>query len=175
MSVATTIEVNGGVLVAHDGSAQADAAVRTAVRYAAALGMPVTAARAWTISTAPRPTTAAPGYMPPFEDFEAATLAALEQELAPIRSQHPDVAITAVVVHGTPAEKLIEASSRVDLIVLGSRGHGGFAGLLLGSVSEQVVRHSKCPVLVDKVERAGESPASQEQMEQALGSELKLN
>jgi nucleotide-binding universal stress UspA family protein len=174
MSVATTIEVDGGVLVAHDGSAQADAAVRTAVRYAAALAMPVTAVRAWTISTAPRPSTAAPGYMPPFEDFEAATLAALEQELTPIRSEHPDVAITGVVVHGTPAEKLIEASSHVDLIVLGSRGHGGFAGLLLGSVSEQVVRHSKCPVLVDKLERAGESPTDQ-QMEAALASELKLD
>ena len=176
MSVATTIEVHGGVLVAHDGSAQGRAAVRTAVRYAAALGKTVTAVRAWTISTAPRPSTAAPGYMPPFEDFEAATLAALEEDLAPIRSEHPDVAITAAVVHGTPAEKLIEASGHADLIVLGSRGHGGFAGLLLGSVSEQVVRHATCPVLIDKLSRKADgTPAEQEQMEEALASELKLD
>jgi nucleotide-binding universal stress UspA family protein len=177
MSVATSIEVDGGVLVAHDGSAEAEAAVRTAVRYAAALGEPLTAVRAWNISTAPRPSTAAPGYMPPYEDFEAATLAALEEDLAPIRSEHADVAIAAVVVHGSPAEKLIDASTRTELIVVGSRGHGGFAGLLLGSVSEQVVRHASCPVLVDKPRvQADELPGSQrERMEEALGSELKLD
>jgi nucleotide-binding universal stress UspA family protein len=175
MSVSTTIEVDGGVLVAHDGSAQGRAAVRTAVRYAAALGKPVTAVRAWTISTAPRPSTAAPGYMPPFEDFEAATLAALDVDLAPIRDEHPDVRITAAVVHGSPAEKLIDASAHADLIVVGSRGHGGFAGLLLGSVSEQVVRHAKCPVLVDKpAQHDGEAPTDQ-QMDDALASELKLD
>lgn len=177
MSVATTIEVGGGVLVAHDGSAEAEAAVRTAVRFAAALDKPVTAVRAWNVSTAPRPSTAAPGYMPPFEDFEAATLAALEEDLGPIRTEHPDVAITAAVVHGSPAEKLIDASGRADLIVVGSRGHGGFAGLLLGSVSEQVVRHASCPVLVDKLaQRESDPPAAgKEQMEEALASELKLD
>lgn len=175
MSVSTTIEVDGGVLVAHDGSAQSRAAVGTAVGYAAALGKPVTVVRAWTISTAPRPSTAAPGYMPPFEDFEAATLSALEEDLAPIRAEHSDVTITAAVVHGSPAEKLIEASSHVDLIVLGSRGHGGFAGLLLGSVSEQVVRHSECPVLVDKGDRGSPQPASDTVMDEALASELKLD
>ncbi|WP_332662297.1 universal stress protein [Aeromicrobium sp.] len=175
MSVATTIEVDGGVLVAHDGSAQAEAAVRTAARLAAALGQPVTAVRAWNVSTAPRPSTAAPGYMPPFEDFEAATLAALEEDLAPIRSENPGVTITAAVVHGSPAAKLIDASDRADLIVVGSRGHGGFTGLLLGSVSEQVVRHATCPVVVDKVRKAGEPPADQLQMEEALASELKLD
>jgi nucleotide-binding universal stress UspA family protein len=176
MSVAAEIEVDGGVLVAHDGSAQSKAAVRTAVRYAAALGKPVTAVRAWNVSTAPRPSTAAPGYMPPFEDFEAATLAALEEDLVPIRSEHPEVTIRAAVVHGNPAEKLIDASGRADLIVLGSRGHGGFAGLLLGSVSEQVVRHAACPVLIDKqTHKADGPPADQVQMEEALASELKLD
>jgi nucleotide-binding universal stress UspA family protein len=176
MSVSTAIQVDGGVLVAHDGSAAAEAAVRTAVRFAAALGKPVTAVRAWNVSTAPRPSTAAPGYMPPFEDFEAATLAALEEDLTPIRSEHPEVTITAVVVHGGPARKLIDASARADLIVVGSRGHGGFAGLLLGSVSEQVVRHATCPVLVDKPKREGSAPpVDQEQMEDALASELKLD
>jgi nucleotide-binding universal stress UspA family protein len=177
MSVATTIQVDGGVLVAHDGSAEAEAAVRTAVRFAASLGKPVTAVRAWNISTAPRPSSAAPGYMPPFEDFEAATLAALEEDLAPIRSEHPEVTITAAVVHGNPAEKLIAASGSADLIVLGSRGHGGFAGLLLGSVSEQVVRHSTCPVLVDKATSKGSDPpaADQQRMAEALASEIKLD
>jgi nucleotide-binding universal stress UspA family protein len=178
MSVSTTIDVRGGVLVAHDGSAQAEAALRTAVGYAAALKTHVTVVRAWTISTAPRPSTAAPGYMPPFEDFEAATLAALEEDIAPIRADHPDVTITAVVVHGSPAEKLLEASRHADLLVLGSRGHGGFTGLLLGSTSEQLVRHAECPVLVNKpADKKTEPPpdSDPQQMEEALASELKLD
>jgi len=175
MSVAASIEVDGGVLVAHDGSSQSEAAARTAVRYAGALGHSVTAVRAWNISTAPRPSSAAPGYMPPFEDFEAATLEVLEADLAPIRAEHPDVTIAAAVVHGSPAEKLIEASAHADLIVVGSRGHGGFVGLLLGSVSEQVVRHAKCPVLVDKPSRHDSEPSTDQQMDDALASELKLD
>jgi nucleotide-binding universal stress UspA family protein len=178
MGVSTTIDVHGGVLVAHDGSTQAEAALRTAARFAAALGTSVTVARAWTVSTAPRPSSAAPGYMPPFEDFEAATLAALEEDIAPIRAGHPQVPITAVVVHGSPAEKLLEASSHADLLVLGSRGHGGFAGLLLGSVSEQLVRHAKCPVLVDNLTHQQNDPypgADPAEMEEALASELKLD
>ncbi|VXC13032.1 Universal stress protein UspA (fragment) [Aeromicrobium sp. 9AM] len=114
--------------------------------------------------------------MPPFEDFEAATLAALEADIAPIRTEYPDVTITATVVHGSPAQKIIEASGKADLVVVGSRGDGGFSGLLLGSVSEQVVRHAKCPVLVDKPARHVSRPsAEQERIEEALASELKLD
>lgn len=178
MNASKEVHVHGGVVVAHDGSAAADAALRTGLRFAAALGKPVTVVRAWIISTAPRPSSATRGYMPPFEDFEAATLAALEADIATMRSEHADVEMTAVAVHGSPAEKLIGASGSADLVVVGSRGHGGFAGLLLGSVSEQVVRHAKCPVLVDKGGPGSTGPASdadQAQMEQALISELNLD
>jgi len=178
MTVSKAINVRGGVLVAHDGSRHAERALRKAVRFAAALKTHVTVARVWSISTAPRPASWAHGYMPPLGDFEAETLAALDRDIAPVRADNPDVTITSTVAHGSPAEKLIEASSRVDLIVVGSRGHGGFAGLLLGSVSEQVVRHSRCSVLVDKLtDETTETTAAEvsERMEQALASELKLD
>lgn len=64
------------------------------------------------------------------------------------RIEHAGVHVTGEVVHGSGAAVLIDASKRADLVVVGSRGYGGFAGLLLGSVSTQVVHHSSCTVMV---------------------------
>jgi nucleotide-binding universal stress UspA family protein len=63
----------------------------------------------------------------------------------------PDV--EAVITQGTPAHVLVEASRDAQLLVVGTRGHGGFVGLLLGSTSAYVIAHAACPVLV--VRQAG--------------------
>ena len=164
MTVSRSIDVHGGVLVAHDGSAHSQAALRTAVRMAEALHLDVTVARAWSFSTAPRPESSAAGYMPSVEEFEAATARELEQDVEPLRTANPGVTIRTVVVHDNPARALLDASADVDLMVVGSRGRGGFAGLVLGSVSEQIVRHAACPVLVDR-ERA--DPQSEPEVDQS--------
>jgi len=52
------------------------------------------------------------------------------------------------VVEGRPAAVLVNESQGADLLVVGSRGHGGFAGLLLGSVSQQCAHHAACPVVI---------------------------
>lgn len=70
---------------------------------------------------------------------------------------HPGLAVSKVVLDGTGAELLTEFSSAVDLVVVGSRGRGGFAGLLLGSTSQAVLHHSACPVMVVTV-RTGDKP-----------------
>ncbi|GAA4612060.1 hypothetical protein GCM10023195_51450 [Actinoallomurus liliacearum] len=59
-----------------------------------------------------------------------------------------EVSIKVRAITGVPAEELLNASAGTDLLVVGSRGHGGFARLLLGSVSSQCVHHADCPVVV---------------------------
>ncbi len=181
MVIPKMIDVDGGVLVAHDGSRDAAGALRMAVRIAAALEVPVTVARMWTLRTASRPDSATFGYMPPLEEFESQALVELDRDLVEVRRDYPELVIASTAVQGSPAAKLIEASDRVELIVVGRRGLGGFAGLLMGSVSEQVVRHSRCPVLVGKfagstADEPIESLAQEDRtkMEQALAGELKL-
>lgn len=56
--------------------------------------------------------------------------------------------IAGKVVRGSPAAALLDAAKEADLLIVGSRGHGGFSGLLLGSVSTQVTHHALCPVLI---------------------------
>ena len=56
--------------------------------------------------------------------------------------------VTITAVHGFPAKSLMDASEGADLLVVGTRGGGGFGTLILGSVSSQVVHHAKCPVVV---------------------------
>lgn len=61
---------------------------------------------------------------------------------------NPAVPVKIEVVGGHPAQVLVEASRTADMLVVGSRGHGAFVGMFLGSVSTHCVHHAKCPVLV---------------------------
>jgi nucleotide-binding universal stress UspA family protein len=75
--------------------------------------------------------------------------------VAPWREKFPTVHAEVVVVEGQAAARLVDASSTAQLIVVGSRGHGGFAGLLLGSVGLQLLHHAGCPVLIARDSSAG--------------------
>ena len=72
----------------------------------------------------------------------------LERFVADLDIREPAVDVRTSVEEGNPAQVLIERSKEADLIVLGSRGHGGFKGMLLGSVSQHLVAHAECPVVV---------------------------
>ncbi|GAA2718537.1 hypothetical protein GCM10010429_43130 [Micromonospora olivasterospora] len=72
----------------------------------------------------------------------------LEEAADELRGRWPGLDVAASQVAGGPAASLVAESRRAELVVVGSRGLGGFAGLLLGSVTQAVVRHAHCPVLV---------------------------
>lgn len=74
--------------------------------------------------------------------------AAVEEAVEPWRRTFPELDLTIDLVGGSPAATLIEASRSAQLVVVGSRGRGGLAGMLLGSVSQQVIQHAGCPVAV---------------------------
>lgn len=148
MSDLHEIEIDGGLLLGHDGSKFADAALGWTLTLAGRLGASVTVVRAWTITTAPRPATWEFGYMPPLPDFAEAVRDKLSVDVAPLLERFPDVRTDCQAVHGKPSTRLIEASAHAEMLVIGPRGLGGFAGLVLGSTSEQCVRHGHCPVVV---------------------------
>jgi nucleotide-binding universal stress UspA family protein len=74
----------------------------------------------------------------------------LEQAVRPWMDKYPAVQVEHRLVLGAAAHSLIQASAGSSLLVVGTRGHGGLAGLLLGSVSRHVLRHAECPVAVVK-------------------------
>jgi nucleotide-binding universal stress UspA family protein len=81
-------------------------------------------------------------------DFRDAAEAALDATLREAIPEAADVEVERRVVEGAPAAVLVEESRDADLLVVGSRGHGGFARLLLVSVSQQCAHHAECPVVI---------------------------
>jgi nucleotide-binding universal stress UspA family protein len=81
-------------------------------------------------------------------ELQRAAEAALDATLGEAIPDAGEVTIERRVVEGAPGAVLVEASREADLLVVGSRGHGGFAGLLLGSVSQQCVQHASGTVVV---------------------------
>ncbi len=141
------VRFEGGILVGHDGSQCAQEALGWAARLAARADMDLHVIRAWSITTAPQPASWAPGYVPPLEEYEKAVHDDLSRHVA-AAGLDPAVRVTCHVAHTSPARAMISAAAGADLLVVGARGRGGFAGLLLGSVSDQVVHHAPCPVTV---------------------------
>ena len=90
--------------------------------------------------------------VPTPDDYDPET--ALQREIEPgvdaVRAEYPAVEVEIRVINGHPAPVLVEASKGADLLVVGSRGHGEFVGMLIGSVSEYCAAHALCPVLVHR-------------------------
>lgn len=135
------------IVVGVDGSPQAEHALRYAIGEAEAWGAELTAVAGVPVGSM----TGVLAWLPATVDHEQVlrdVTEGLHVVVDRALAEHPDVTVRRIALDGTGAELLTEFSVATDLIVVGSRGRGGFAGLLLGSTSQAVLHHSDCPVMV---------------------------
>jgi len=132
------------IVVGVDGSVPSKAALAWAVRQAQLTGAAVEAVIAWEFP-------AIYGYPAPVVlDVDYAGIAAkvIADVIAEVSSPGEPVKIRSTVAEGNAAQVLLDASAGAELLVVGSRGHGGFTEALLGSVGQHCVHHATCPVVV---------------------------
>jgi nucleotide-binding universal stress UspA family protein len=159
--VLTRLALDGGVVIGDDGSKTSHAALRWAAADATRRGSPLHVVRCWSLTTAPRPRTWEPGYMPPLAEWEAAVRADLALDAALIADADRPTA-SWHTVYAEPGPVLTAISHDVDLLVVGSRGHSALREMLLGSVASHLVHHATCPVVVVHAGRP-RSPAPTEE------------
>jgi nucleotide-binding universal stress UspA family protein len=141
--------MRAGVVVGVDGSATAKEAVRWAAREAELRGSQLTLVTAWEV---PLSALYGYGFAPVSEEILDGGAEGADELLATTRREarveFPGVEMETLAMEGNAAHVLLEASREADLLVVGSRGLGGFRELLLGSVSQQCAHHATCPVVI---------------------------
>jgi nucleotide-binding universal stress UspA family protein len=142
-----TSRTGGPVVVGVDGSPAGAAATEFAFAEAAARGADLLAVHTW-FGRLPEEDEQELPLIYDAEDVQAEQARRLAGWLAPVREKFPQVQVRELVRHGRPARALTELSGTAQLVVVGARGRGGFAGLLLGSVSQAVLHHAGCPVAI---------------------------
>jgi nucleotide-binding universal stress UspA family protein len=135
------------IVVGVDGSPSSRKALSWAAAEAADHGANLTVINVWEHTLLPPAgsVSVSEHYVP---DPSQRTAEDLVQVIKEELGEDPPVLVQPQVKQGRPAKVLIEASDGADLLVVGERGHGGFVGLVLGSVSQHVAAYAKCPVAV---------------------------
>lgn len=135
------------VVVAVDGSDASNNAVRWAANTAMKRGVPLRLAASYTMPQF----LYAEGMVPPqelFDELQAETMEKIEAARDIAHEVAPEIKIGYTIAEGSPIDMLLEMSSDVTMLVMGSRGLGGLSGMVMGSVSAAVVSHANCPVVV---------------------------
>jgi nucleotide-binding universal stress UspA family protein len=144
-----------------DGSPSSLGALRWAIRQASLSGATVDAVIAWQYPAA------AAGYgwalvgmdQDGGFDFKEISEKTLADAVSNALDPASEVRVRSLIAEGNPAQVLLDAAADADLLVVGSRGHGGFAEALLGSVSQHCVQHARCPVVVIRGQALGNERA----------------
>jgi nucleotide-binding universal stress UspA family protein len=136
--------MSGLIVVGVDGSESSLDALRWAAAQARLTGASLEVIATWEY---PNSFGWAPAWPPDWDpggDAQKALAQAVDEALG----TNPEIDVRQVVLEGHPAPALVHASENADLLVVGSRGHGEFAGMLIGSVSEHCATHATCPVVI---------------------------
>jgi nucleotide-binding universal stress UspA family protein len=132
------------IVVGVDGSEPSLKALRWAAQQARLTGATLRVLTTWEVATGT-------GWVPTFPvdyDPQAVARQALDEAITETLGADPDVAVERIVKEGHAAPVLLAAAKDADLLVVGSHGHDAFAGMLIGSVSEHLVRHAPCAIVV---------------------------
>jgi nucleotide-binding universal stress UspA family protein len=135
------------VVVGVDGSPASEAAIGFAFDAASTRGVPLTAVMTWTDFLVDSPYNEARLAID-WEQVQEAERRLLAQRMAGWQEKYPDVHVDRVVLRDRPVRALLKLAEDAQLLVVGSRGHGGFTGMLLGSTSQALVYHAPCPLAV---------------------------
>lgn len=131
------------IVVGVDGSPSSKTALRWAINQARLTGADVDAVAAWQF-----PPTFGPAPVINIYDYEDDARQILARAIAEMSGADGEVVVRPRVIHGHPAQVLLDAADGADLLVVGSRGHGGFTEALLGSVGQHCVHRAPCPVVI---------------------------
>jgi nucleotide-binding universal stress UspA family protein len=140
---ATELDQSASIVVGVDGSDSSRQALIWAVHYAELISAEVTAVISWSYPTGYGIGAIAADWNPGEDARDLLT-----ETIASVLGRDIAVPLTQVVQEGNAAQVLLDQARDAQMLVVGSRGHGGFAGLLLGSVSAHCAEHAHCPVLV---------------------------
>lgn len=151
-AAAPTVGNAAPVVVGVDGSHEADQALQAAFAEAALRQSPLRVVHCWQDPTTDLYTTEGdqPVSLPEFDEdaWRAYAAKALDENLAEVRTAHPEVTVESVVDWRRPTVALLDRAKDAQLLVVGSRGRGAFKGLVMGSTSRVMIQHAPCPVLV---------------------------
>ncbi|MFB9831376.1 universal stress protein [Actinoallomurus acaciae] len=139
---------HGPVVVGVDGSPTSEAALATAFEEAAARDTDLTVLHTWVEYASDVAYASARQYFIDWEGLETREHAVLAERLAGWQEKYPDVPVRRIVAEGRAAKRLLELAADAQLLVVGSRGRGGFTGMLLGSTSQALIHHAPCPLLI---------------------------
>jgi nucleotide-binding universal stress UspA family protein len=137
----------GAIVVGVDGSARSGAALSYAFDRASRLSVPLVIVYAWYIEFVDGVIATTPGSRE-YQQVEQHAHELVGRVVGPLTRHHPDVDVDIRILNARPADALVDASVDAGLVVVGARGRGGFRGLLLGSVSHEVLHRVECPVAV---------------------------
>lgn len=136
------------IVVGVDGSESSLAALRWAIEEAQLRRSTVKAVYTWSAPLTGGGFEYVPTDVLNHEHLAASARRALDEWIDAAGGETAGVEIEREAVRGAAAHVLVTAAADTELLVIGSRGHGGFAGLLLGSVSQQCAHHARCPVVI---------------------------